>query len=220
MDIFKITYAFIDDKVVSKQYLLLGNCLRAGTERVRKADGRMYCVGLENNVGRPRSFLDAKHRANVLIRKFPEHKVTFRGVDGDGNTLAQVRFVTLSKAPPVATTPGVAGIDNIVGWIENEVSEGKLTSRRYAGICVCKTTTSGGHSDHADCAAIDVFDTKADMELMRDVILDWDEYFDTKYVILYQTIWFPGGESRPYSGDYHAHIHVSVTGGIYNSACA
>lgn len=221
MSLFSTTYVFLHDDKRSQEFRLLGTCVSRGAEKVR-APSRAYAVGLEGMDGaraRKRNFTDAKERVRHLMKTFPTQKVVMEAYGTDGSRLDRVRFVTLSKKPPVADTPGVEGIDRIVGWIEREVKEGRLTSRRYAGICVCKHTSSGGHSDHADCAAIDIFASDHDMKAIRDMMIVESDYFRIKYHILYGTIYFPGQGMEPYHGDYHLHNHISVTGGVYNAAC-
>lgn len=220
MSLFSTTYVFLHDDEKSKEFALIGSCVSRGAEKVR-APSRTYSVGLDvvNERARKRDFKDAKERVRYLMKRFPSHKVVMEAYGSDGSKLDRVRFVTLESAPPVANSPGVEGIDRIVGWIEREVREGRLTTRRYAGICVCKHTSSGGHSDHADCAAIDIFASDHDMKAIRDMMIAEAEYFKVKYHILYSTIYFPGQGMKPYSGSYHLHNHISVTGGVYNAAC-
>ena len=211
------SYVFIRRRNRSKEFSTLSRCVRVGARRIHR-EGAKYAVGLEGKVGRPRTFPEAKKRAKHLIKKFPAHKVTMVAMYNDV-IVDRVRFATLSKTPPVKATEGAPGIDRIVGWIESEVRQGRLTSRRYAGICVCKRTSSGGHSDHADCAAIDIFGSAHDMEVIRDVVIQESGYFDTKYAILWDRIHFPGGGSQHYNGSWHGHDHISVNGGRYNAAC-
>lgn len=214
---FEKTYAFIYKKDLSRHYRILRNSVTAGASKVY-GPYRKYAVGLEGEVGKKRSFSEAKSRARDLIKKFPNHKVTFRAYKGD-EVAGQVRFATLINKPPVAKTEGCEGIDRFVGWIEAERKKGKFKGRRYAGICVCKSTTSGSHSDHADCAAVDVFASWADMHRMVQESLSNSDWYHTKYSILGDLIYFPGLRPRDYTGNYHAHIHLSVNGGKHNSAC-
>ena len=57
------------------------------------------------------------------------------------------------------------------------------------------------------------------MVRIRDYLLDNAEYFDIKYIILFNRIWYRDGSSAYYSGDYHTHIHISVEHGVNGSAC-
>jgi hypothetical protein len=215
-------YIFIYDQRASKPFVFPSGAVRKGAAKIQ-GDGRLYTVSLEGEASRRKlSFKDAKAKVKRLLVNYPNHKVTMRAfLSGDSQDLLidHVRFARISTEPPLKDTPGVLGIDRFVTWLESEVEQGRLTSRSYAGICVCKSTSSGGHSDHADCAAIDVFGTNHDMEVMRDTAIREADYFNTKYAILFQEIWFPDGSSRPYTGQFHAHLHLSVTGGVYNKAC-
>lgn len=227
MAFFTFTFLFIHDSVKSRQFNGLRQCIKKGANKLVAApegQQRKYAISIDKgqNWGLKRDSLNVtRERVKSIMENHRDAEVWLAAFTGDEykDLLDKVRFRTLSKYPPKQDTPGVAGIDKIVGWIEREVSEGRLTSRRYAGICVCKTTSSGSHSDHADCAAIDMFGTNKDMERIRDQVLKESVYFNTKYVILYDRIWFPSGYNKPYTGTWHGHVHISVYGGKYNSAC-
>jgi len=210
-------YLYIYNTVPSKHFISLRTTIDRGSGKV-SAPGRVYAVGLEGEVGRKRTLFSAKKRVRELIERYPSHKVTMRAFEKE-HRVDQVTFVSVTAEPPLKDTPGVEGIDRFVTWLENEVKNGRLTTRRYAGICVCKHTASGGHSDHADCAAIDVFGSNEDMATMRDVAIAESDYFHTKYAILFKRIHFPDGTDRYYTGEWHSHLHLSVEGGVYNSAC-
>jgi hypothetical protein len=175
-------------------------------------------VSVNHGLGRPRSYWDAIKRVRHHLRTRPiGTTVALKAYSSeDDEFIEQVRFRRISSSPPIADTQGVLGIDRAVGYIESK-PEWKST-RRYAGICVCKPD-----SDHRDCAAIDVFASNSVMEAMRDVFLENSTWFNTKYVILYRTIFIVRNDgtwySKPYTGFYHAHVHLSVNGGISGSAC-
>lgn len=219
VSIFTTTFVFMHDEARSREFSSVGRCVRTACAKIR-ANKRVYAISKDGGVtfGKKReSMRETKQRAKEVIKNNPDLKVIVRAWE-NGKRIDQVKFATLTKTPPEANTPGVQGVDRIVGWIESEVAQGRLTTRRYAGTCVCKTTTSGGHSDHADCAAVDIFASNEDMETIRNTLIREAAYFNTKYVILYKRIHFVGS-SKYYSGSYHAHVHASVYGGIYNSAC-
>jgi hypothetical protein len=57
------------------------------------------------------------------------------------------------------------------------------------------------------------------MGKMKNEFISNSDYYHTKYCILADRLYYPGGGSAYYSGPYHTHLHTSVYGGIYNSAC-
>lgn len=224
LSIFQTTYGFIYNNKLQER-VRRGAAVRDGMDKLR-APGRGYRVGVESKSaggyteGVVKEFDEAKARAEHLLRAFPTRKVRVVAIGSDGTKLDQARFVVLRKTPdPAGDVRLCEGCRRFIGWVEQERKAGRLKGVRYAGGCVCKHTTSGGHSDHADCAAIDIFAENQSMERIRDVAMANAEFFNLKYVILYQTIWFPGQGPRPYSGVYHAHDHLSFYGGKYNSAC-
>ena len=128
----------------------------------------------------------------------------------DGSKLDQVRFFKVQVEPPIQDGPGVIGIDRFQAHVKMF-----YPNARWAGTCVCKPA-----SDHRACAATDYFDSPKNMEAMRNDAIRNAEFFHTKYVILYRTIYHaPHFQGSYYSGTYHAHVHVSVYGGVPDSAC-
>lgn len=220
-DLFETTFGYLHDDKLFERATRKG-AVRDGLEKV-EGHWRTYRVGVETNAGytegTEKGISEARDRALHLSKKFPNRKVRVRAFK-DGVLMDQVRFVTLRKNPdPAGDLRLCEGCRKFIGWVEAEKAAGRLTGVRYAGGCVCKSTQFGSHSDHADCAAIDIFADAKSMERMRDVLRDNPEVFDLKYVILYRTIYFPDGSSHAYSGDYHAHVHASFYGGKFNSAC-
>lgn len=210
-------YVYLYGSSHSKEFRRARRCVAKGMAAVRReADWISYRVGIEGqNLGRQRSWLSAKSRAADLLKSKPIG-VTIRvvAVKKDGTVVDIVRFRKIAAEPPVKDGPGVVGIDRFESWVRRT-----YPGARFAGNCVCKSTTSGSHSDHADCAATDWFGTWAQMTAMKDEALRNADYYHTKYVILGSLIYFPGQRPHSYSGVYHSHLHLSVTGGIYNSAC-
>lgn len=129
------------------------------------------------------------------------------------------RFYKTEVAPPVKDGPGSPGIDAFESYVETF-----YPTARWAGDCVCKSTVSGGHSDHADCAAVDYFDTEANILKMIHDFCTNVSTFHPKYALWKYTIYKPDGRGGVYSGPsgaaYHAHGHFSTTDGQYNSACS
>lgn len=221
ISIFETTYGFIYQGDM-RERVRLSNAVKDGAAKLY-VKGRTYRVGIETKEGYTegveRDYDAAVARALHLKKKFPNRKVRIRAFEND-LFVEQVRFVTLRKTPdPKGDVRLCAGVRNFIGWVESAKKAGRLKGVRYAGGCVCKSTTSGGHSDHADCAAIDIFADMESMERMRDAARFNPDYFNLKYVILYKTIYFPDGSSKFYTGDYHAHVHFSAFGGVPNSAC-
>jgi len=66
---------------------------------------------------------------------------------------------------------------------------------------------------------VDYFASWEVMNSIKNHVLEQAEWFHTKYVILGSFIYFPGQRPQHYSGDFHTHVHVSVTGGVFDSAC-
>lgn len=219
-EVFGYKWIFFHNNEKSKEYSLLSSCTYRGMERIRGV-GREYAISMDGGFTfgvRRDNVAETRVRVRELIRDNPNRRPIVRAYEGE-QRVDQVKFVTLSTIPPVRDTEGVEGIDRIVGWIESEVRQGRLKDRSYAGICVCKTTSSGQHSDHADCAAIDIFGSNATMETIRDTVYAESDYFRMKYIILYNRIWFPNEGAKLYTGTYHDHVHISVYGGDYNAAC-
>ena len=208
-------FVFIHDEDRSKEYGLVRTCVNAGAATIKKPWDAKYRVGVaDENLGMPRDFAGAKTRAKELLRKRPSGvTIVMERLTSDGEVADKVRFRKITVKPPVPNTEGVEGIDRIVGWVNQEAREGRLKGVRYAGICVCKP-----NSDHADCAAVDIFATWESMEKIQREMWRDPHYYHTKYTILGRVITF-FGHSDPYTGDFHAHIHISVNGGINNSAC-
>jgi hypothetical protein len=206
--VFEVKYVFTRDREQSKEFATAGGAVRTGADKVF-GPHLTYRVHLEGNEGRERGFLDARKRAKDLLDSKPLGTVVFLDAFRSGQRVDRVRFRKVQDQPPVADTRGPAGLDRVEGYIR-----ASFPKARFAGDCVCKP-----NSDHADCAAVDYFDTAENMARMRDFLLANAEYFQIKYVILFDRIWFSDGSSRAYTGTYHSHIHVSVTGGFYRSAC-
>jgi hypothetical protein len=211
----QVSFVFIDEGHVSDDYVLSGPCINDGAKTVKKsADWIGYRVNVDDRVGEVKSFADAKVRAQAALESKPIG-TTVRLQAVVKSTLKVKDRVNFKKIRdnPIVNTPGVEGIDRFVGWIEAHKSPGDNV--RYAGICVCKHP-----SDHADCAAVDVFATNTFMKRMKAEALRNPQFYHTKYVILFKEICFPDpGQCQPYFGDTHYHVHLSVNGGIKDKAC-
>ena len=208
-----VEYAYIHDRDRSRDYEKLGNVIDDGAAKVRREAMRFtYHVAVAGNeFGEARSFRDAKARAQELRRNLGTGKNVLLGVkeNGTGGAIDVVKFVEFKPVAEVPDGPGVEGVDRFMECVRTT-----FPNARYAGACVCKPD-----SDHADCAAVDYFDTYDAMDNMRRAALNRADYFHTKYVILRDRIYFADGSSRYYSGVYHTHIHFSCYGGIQNAAC-
>jgi len=209
VSLFTTKYYFIHDERRSREFTLAGGCAREGASRLKRPS-RRYLVRVDENTGRFREYPDTVLRVRELLVSRPlGTNVIMEAYGTDGSKLDQTRFRRAEKGPLVADTEGVLGIDRWVGWM-NEA----YPNTRWAGICVCKA-----NSDHRDCAAADNFDTEENMREQVRISQQNADYFMTKYDILFRTIYFPGEEPKPYYGDYHAHVHHSVYGGIPGEAC-
>ena len=162
MSIFQDRYIYIKDGRNSKEFQSARNDVRAGAHRlhVTGEDPVMftYRVGIEGmNSGIERDFEGACKRARQLLRSKPV------GLDirlerlKNGKEVGQVRFRRVQTFH-AKDTRGPEGLDRVEGFIETE-----FPRARFAGDCVCKP-----NSDHADCAAVDYFDTEANMVAMRE----------------------------------------------------
>lgn len=207
-----LQYLYIHDRRKSREYENVQISINAGAEKVhRDAERFTYHVAVAGDeFGAPRDFPHAKDRALELRKQLGTGKNVLLGVKerGHGSALDVVKFVEV-RADEIIDGPGVAGVDRFMSHVQS-----KFPKARYAGACVCKSD-----SDHADCAAVDYFDTYTNMDAMRRETLSRPDYYNTKYVILKDRIYFADGSSRYYSGVYHTHIHFSCYGGIPNSAC-
>lgn len=210
MGFFDPKYRYIHNNKNSRDYFTIRGCVRDGSKLLPAWPSLSYRVNTPTNQGVLRSFDAAVKRAKELLRSRPiGTDITLQAVrEPENDVVDQVRFRKTLKLP-VKDTRGPIGLDRVEGYIEEVFSHA-----RFAGDCVCKPD-----SDHADCAAVDYFDTDANMIRMRNTILSRPDYFDLKYVILFDRIWFPNGSSQDYTGIYHSHIHVSVTGGTPGAAC-
>lgn len=204
---------YVHDKKRSREYVKLDTAINAGASKIKREVGWItYHVGVAGeNIGAAREFDKAKDRAQELRKKLGIGKTVIIGTkhQGKGPVLDQVRFIELEDDPKVYDGPGVLGVDRFESFVKEE-----FPHARWAGDCVCKPD-----SDHRDCAAVDYFDTYANMDRMAHAALDRADWFNTKYVILRDRIYFPGMGSNYYSGVYHSHVHFSCNGGIYGKAC-
>lgn len=121
----------------------------------------------------------------------------------------------IDTLPPPTNTPGTPAVDQFVAVL-NE----RWPWWRNGGACVCKQTRPGVWSDHAYCAAQDVFDTPANMEAIRDFAVAHAEELQITYVILYDRIWVRGSGWARYTGTYHHHVHISFEHDGVRRACA
>lgn len=209
---FETKYVYTLDQEQSKEFATPGGAVRTGADKVF-GPHLTYRTNLHGNVGFERPFLEARKRAIKLLESKPLGTVVFLDAFRSGQRVDRVRFRKVQEAPPVADTRGPIGLDRVEGYIRQ-----KFPKARFAGDCVCKPL------DHGDCAAVDYFDTAENMDRMRRELSADAAYFHIKYLILFDRIYFfdTAGdltESAAYGGDYHSHIHVSVYGGIYRSAC-
>jgi len=212
---FDTKYLYIYNEDRSKEYETVRFCINAGANEIKKDWEIKYRVGVAGeNLGMPRDFQPAKDRAKSLLRYKPSGvTIVMERLDTSNQPVDKVRFRKVTVKPPVATTEGVLGIDRMVGWVNQESRAGRLDGVRYAGICVCKPD-----SDHKDCAAVDIFATWASMDKIEKEFWSKPDYYNAKYSILRSTIRFYQS-AQHYTGDYHAHNHLSVNGGKPGSAC-
>lgn len=163
---------------------------------------QVYYPSLDAAMDRVKSFI-GKRRVGERIR--------VRALDAQGDPLTSGRIWVTARYLQPADTPGVPNIDLVVAAVDEF-----WPKRRYAGICVCKP-----NSDHRDCAAVDWFDTNESMAAARDYFIDNYQTYGIKYIILFDRIYSDryGFSARPYVGTYHAHVHISVYGGIPGAAC-
>ena len=210
-----VSYVYSDDGDVSPEFNQPGPCVTEGAKRAkRRAPWVKYRVNVNDDVGELGSYAGKVDKATILLGgKAVGTTIRFQAVGRDG-VLEQVSFRKMQDEP-VANTEGVEGIDRFVGWVNAEARAGRLDGVRYAGICVCKHP-----SDHADCAAVDIFATDASMRKMVAEALGNADYYHTKYTILYREICYPSpGQCQAYFGDKHYHVHLSVNGGHHDAAC-
>jgi hypothetical protein len=149
-------YAYIYGDKRSKEFAHVDNLVDTGAAKIRRdAEWITYHCGIEGeSAGHARTFKDAKHRARQMRWDLPIGKTTriVTKKNGEGEPLDVVRFVEFEDEPHVDDGRGVIGIDRIEAFVRD-----KYPNARWAGDCVCKHTYDGGHSDHADCAAVDYF---------------------------------------------------------------
>jgi hypothetical protein len=219
MTIFRTVYAYVFEQQRSRFYATVRAVVRVAMQKVDYKWAAYYRVGLEGeSLGVKRTKGEAAKRARGLLKSKPVGtSVIVRAYHKTDEVIGAVKIRKATKKPVVPNGRGVEGIDRFEWFVKVN-----FPKARFAGDCVCKTTVSGGHSDHADCAAVDYFDTWANMSAMRDAAFRYQDWFHTKYAILGDRIYFPSGtgsRSEHYSGVYHPHLHLSVNGGVYRSAC-
>lgn len=206
----------------SAEFQSAGVAVRAGAEKVRDHPFAKFRARTQDNTGVLRDFLDARRRAVNLLAGRPIGTQVFleavkdvaSGTDVQLKVIDKVVFRKVSGTPPVADTRGPIGLDRVEGFVKAE-----FPKARFAGDCVCKP-----NSDHADCAAVDYFDTAENMRNMRIRLSQNADYFRLKYLILFDRIYtfdtsgnFTG--DHDYSGTFHSHVHISVYGGKNGAAC-
>jgi len=209
----EISYVYFDEGDRSREFEKAGACVAEGSRLIKRiAPWVSYRVNVDDTVGSKLNFRWSVARATeALQKKEPGTTVRHQAVTPKGEVIDTVRY--RKTVERLLQTPGVEGIDRFYTWIENHKKPGDHV--RYAGICVCKHP-----SDHADCAAIDIFATDEFMRRMKAEALRNPAIYHTKYVILYREICFPSpGQCQPYFGDFHSHVHLSVNGGVKDSAC-
>jgi len=151
-------------------------------------------------------------RARVLLTESGPGEV-LRIRCGDGYVV-KVRIIDLGPHP--ANTPGTPDVDRFVAHL-NQFFPGW----RNGGICACRHVSHGGWSDHAWCAAIDVFASSTKMHEIANYAVAHAGELDVKYVIYLSAIWEPGLGWRAYHGERHYHVHVSFKdGGTGTPPCA
>jgi len=205
-------YTYDGDR--SQEYTAAGVAVRAGAEKVKEHPFAKFRVATEANKGTLRDFLDARRRAVEVVAGRPIGTVVRLEAVKDDKVIDVVRFRKVAGNPPVADTRGPEGLDRVEGMIRAE-----FPNARWAGDCVCKPD-----SDHADCAAVDYFDSQARMVAIRLRLMQDPAYFHLKYIILFDRIYFfdTAGNftgSQDYDGVFHSHIHISVYGGRNGAAC-
>lgn len=210
-------YVYIHDGDRSEFFPSAGVAGRAGAALLRPDahPNALYRIVVDGEERRQKDFVEARRQAVAVVAARPAgSNVALQSVRKTGEVIDQVRFRKVPGVPPVKDSRGVEGIDRVEGAIED-----KFPAARFAGDCVCKPD-----SDHRDCAAVDYFDTSANMVKMRLMLMDNAAYFHLKYIILFDRIYFFDTTgtftgSQDYTGTFHAHIHVSVYGGKTGSAC-
>lgn len=212
-----MSFVHIHDRERSREFRVPHVAVREGAKLILTDEAR-YRTAVEGTKGILRTFEAASDRASRLLEKLPIGTVIRLEALFETQVVDVVKFRQLTPESPVAETEGVPGIDRFVGLVNAKAKSGEWPDRRFAGICVCKPD-----SDHRDCAAVDIFASNEHMEQMRDEALKNAEFYMTKYVILFQTIHLVRSDfthfSKPHTGDFHAHVHLSVSEGIPNSAC-
>jgi len=215
MSLFESRYFYTYNGERSRPYLTARGAARAAFDEIDDhpfADG--YRVAVNGSVGVKKTRKDALRRAqNLLWRRPVGDTIRAEAVkersDGSGfNVLDKVYLRQAKVAPPVKDTPGPVGLDRVEGYIE-----ATFKRARWAGDGVCKP-----NSDHATFSAVDYFDTEANMVAMKNTFLANVEFFDIKYIILFDRIYFANGSSAHYTGVFHSHIHVSINT-VGPSAC-
>lgn len=207
---FNRRFIFIFAATRSREYLTAGGAVRDGFKKVDKPWVDGWRVAVDDTVGIIRKDPRAtRKRAIQLLENRPVGTTVRIEAINDDEVVGRVRFRQALVKPPVKDTRGPRGLDRVEGFIEF-----KYKDARWAGDCVCKPD-----SDHRDCAAVDYFDTEENMVKQKNDLLASPEYFDIKYIILFDRLWKPDGSSQPHTGTFHAHIHVSVNGGVPNAAC-
>lgn len=161
----------------------------------------------------PRDLSGTVERLKALLAKEPvgETYIVRGRLDHDPVTVRVIE----DAPPPAEDICGIPAVKEFAGWVRE-----KWPKARFAGSCVCKYSSGTTWSDHAYGAAIDYFDTWADMEAMRDFAIANAHALGVKYVILGDRIWSALGGWSNYGGSYHYHVHVSFLHGPERIACA
>ena len=197
-----------DDK--PREFRMQRNALSYMRHEVNRPNA-IYNVTFNDRARVVANLYDAMALVKDRVRKrlFGE-RVVVRTVVAERLVARTTIHVTGVRLRP-ADTQGVPNIDRVVAAVDEF-----WPNRRYAGICVCKP-----NSDHADCAAVDWFDTWDSMSAATDYFLDHRGIYGLKYIILGRLIYSEATNFSPrdYTGDYHTHVHASVYGGVPGAAC-
>jgi hypothetical protein len=124
-----------------------------------------------------------------------------------------VRVIETTPSP--VPTPGIPAVDQFVGYLND-----RWPNWSNGGLCVCKHIAgSSSWSDHAYCAALDVFDTDQHMHEIAEFAADNAAKLRVAYVIYEKRIWTAAEGWHYYSGEYHYHDHISFEHGPARLAC-
>ena len=218
LDLFTHRWLFTHEHERSREYRSVARCVGDGLDVIEHPNA-VYQIDTGDGFSQPRDIVGTAARLRTLLRKKKVGEVyTVIATHAQHMlVLGKVRFRVVRTLPDPAAIPGTAQTKQWAGVVQH------LWPRaRFAGSVVCKA-----NSDHAFGAAVDYFDTPANMAAMHEAAISNAETLGTKYSIYEDDIWLAGPPwtdgsrgHHKFTGAYHLHHHRSSRDGRCGVFCS